>query len=265
MRRTAFTLIELLVVIAIISLLVAMLVPSLGAVQDIARKAVCKTGIRGLALSNLAYASENNGHFVLAAEDITAPGGGEKRWHGRRESGGEFDASDSPLRDYIGDSGDMKKCPAFREFASGDGAFEAGTGGFGYNATYIGGRSDKYQWSEAVKHSARTSDPATAARTVMFTDAAYIQGRGRLIEYSFAEPPFFQLSPGPPSRFRPNPSVHFRHMDRCNVAWADGHVSDEEMTFSSRYLTHGQLSEEQVMALQFGWFGPESNEWWDLE
>ncbi|HNX27091.1 MAG TPA: type II secretion system protein, partial [Phycisphaerae bacterium] len=46
----AFTLIELLVVVAIISLLVAVIFPSLSSAKELARKAACKMSIRCLQL-----------------------------------------------------------------------------------------------------------------------------------------------------------------------------------------------------------------------
>ena len=48
MRKGAFTLIELLVVIAIIALLVSILVPSLSAAREVARKAVCMTHLKNV-------------------------------------------------------------------------------------------------------------------------------------------------------------------------------------------------------------------------
>jgi len=57
--RRGFTLVELLVVIAIIALLIAILLPSLGASRERAKSLVCRTQLRELGRSALAYATEH--------------------------------------------------------------------------------------------------------------------------------------------------------------------------------------------------------------
>jgi len=277
-HRRAFTLIELIVVVAIVAVLVNLLLPVLGGAKENGRAAVCGSNIRQLTLANSAYAVDQKEHYVPAAEDLFVGLGGRKRWHGQRNSAGVssnpqdniFDPHRSPLRGYIGGQGRVKQCPTFTDAVQ-DGAvnaFEAGTGGYGYNHQYIGGRNDLYGFTaQAASTTAQTSDPAQPSHTVMFTDVALAQQQDDspyLIEYSFCEPPFWQMTPGTPSTFATNPTIHFRHHDSANVAWTDGHVSIEKMTFSGPYMFYG-MTQTTVQEMGFGWFGPESNQYFDLQ
>lgn len=61
--RKAFTLIELLVVISIIALLIAILLPALGAARESARSAQCLSRVRQLAIAATAYSVDNKDQF----------------------------------------------------------------------------------------------------------------------------------------------------------------------------------------------------------
>ena len=63
MSRRAFTLIELLVVISIIALLVAILLPALGAARTSAKNIQCSSNIRQLVASELAFVADYKGEF----------------------------------------------------------------------------------------------------------------------------------------------------------------------------------------------------------
>jgi prepilin-type N-terminal cleavage/methylation domain-containing protein len=62
-RKTGFTLIELLVVVAIIAVLVAILLPALGAAREGARIAVCLTNERSQGRATQFFAEANNDYF----------------------------------------------------------------------------------------------------------------------------------------------------------------------------------------------------------
>ena len=64
-NRHAFTLIELLVVISIIALLLSILMPSLQKVKEQARKVVCGSNLKQLAIVAHTYAGDNNGKFPV--------------------------------------------------------------------------------------------------------------------------------------------------------------------------------------------------------
>ena len=64
-QTRGFTLIELLVVIAIISLLVAILIPSLNRAKELARRVVCASGLHQAHLALMTYAQDNKGHYPM--------------------------------------------------------------------------------------------------------------------------------------------------------------------------------------------------------
>lgn len=90
----------------------------------------------------------------------------------------------------------------------------------------------------------------------MFTDSAFAEKR--LIEYSFAEPRFHPSS----LAARADPSIHFRHAQRANVAWCDGHVTSERRTYSwSSGIYPGDPDRWGI-----GWFGEtDNNSLFDLQ
>jgi prepilin-type N-terminal cleavage/methylation domain-containing protein/prepilin-type processing-associated H-X9-DG protein len=62
-RPRAFTLIELLVVIAIIALLASMLLPSLSRSKQSARRIICLTHLKQLALATVMYVMDSEGYY----------------------------------------------------------------------------------------------------------------------------------------------------------------------------------------------------------
>ena len=263
--QIGFTLIELLVVIAIIAVLASILFPVFASARRAGYKAKCASNLRQLALANQMYAEDYDGRFVPAASDIFASGGGQWRWHGWRPSSDvPFQPEKGPLWQYLGCSGGIKECPAMDASDSySPNAFEAGCGGYGYNDDYIGGSYWKYGWTDlrSCMEAARASDVQNPSRTVMFADAAIAQGHPlqHVTEYSFCEPPYILGADGQPTPYRYTPSIHFRHNGRTLVAWCDGHVTSEDMTFTAPSVYGGDNERFKI-----GWFGPDSNELFDL-
>lgn len=262
-RNRGFTIIELLVVTSIIAILAAMLFSVLTFAKQTAKQARCISNLRQLVLANLMYSQDYDERFVPAAADIFEPGGGLLRWHGRRSSPNQpFQPQDGPLWPYLAKCGGLKECPSV-EFDCSSNAFEAGCGGYGYNDDYIGGSYWKYGWSDprSATETARVSDIRNPSRTVMFADTAMAQGKPqRITEYSFCEPPYVLGADGKPTQYRYVPSIHFRHNGLAVVAWCDGHVTTERMSFTSSPNCYGGDCE----AFKIGWFGPDSNDLFDL-
>jgi|GEM_PF-847628 len=261
-----FSIIEVLVVIAIIAVLAALLFPVLISSRAAANRAKCMSNIKQLVMANRLYANDYDGRFVPAAVDIFEGSGGHWRWHGWRpttDGSTQFDPQKSPLLPYMGRDQRLKECPLGGMLDKNGNAFEAGGGGYGYNATYIGGSYWKFGMTpRAAETTASLWMIKNPERTVMFTDAAMPQGypQQRVTEYSFCEPPFAVDSRGV-TKYRNMPSIHFRHNGFAVVAWCDGHVSTETMSFTiPKNVYKGDNKRFKV-----GWFGPDSNELFDLE
>jgi len=269
----AFTLIELLVVISIIALLMAILMPALGAARSGSRALACKSNLRQLLLANIGYATENDGFYVPAASDMW-DNAGLHRWHGKRDTLDErFDPLRGPLIGYLAD-GRVKECPLRVEFVKGQDwntNFEQGCGGYGYNMTYIGSRTSQsaagsvQAWKDSYAMTARMTEIAAPAMTLMFADTAMAKSGKSLIEYSFAEPPFTVYNGRLVTEFFMSPSIHFRHRNQANIGWADGHVEPRRMVKadpkSDRANPYGVNSAD----MNLGWFEPLNNTQFDLQ
>jgi len=84
-KHKGFTLIELLVVIAIIGILAAMVFPVFARARESARKAVCLSNVKNMALAIQMYLADNNDTFPPSEHRqevldffMTAPGGGDE-------------------------------------------------------------------------------------------------------------------------------------------------------------------------------------------
>ena len=206
----AFTLIELLVALAIIAVLATLVLGVVNVAREHGDAAQCVSNLRQLATANLSYAAEHDGHYVPAQDETNTI-----RWHGVRSGpNGKFDPTKGPLAPYLGAEGRVKLCPALRRVLTGAESFEDGTGGYGYNAAYIGFTPLDSFTPEVL---AQVPRPST---TMMFADCAFPRADG-LQEYAYAEPWQWTDYAG---RLRGplDPSVHFRHGGYANVAWCDG-------------------------------------------
>lgn len=150
---TGFTLVELLVVIAVIAVLLALLVPALRKAREVARRVVCQSNLRQIAVAWNAYLDDWGGAFLQRQNAHLDYGG----WKGDVVLMGE---SNRPLNSYFSlplieeNENDAKifRCPADRGGVPGSGLYEKayhvcgtsyitnlfliGPGGFSFNLFY---------------------------------------------------------------------------------------------------------------------------------
>ncbi len=251
--KGAFTLVELLTVLAALVVLAALLLPAFGAALETSQMAQSMSNLRQLVAANNAYAADT-GQYCPADDQWN-----NKRWHGARTSASQpFDPTKGFLADYLGKSRQVGVCPLFREKAGSAGSFEMSTGGYGYNASYVGGTP---QWAYDARRVRVPAKPAQLAKmnTVMFTTSGYATGDS-IQEYPYCEPPFWDFGSGP-TEWRPSPTVHFRFRGKALIGWCDGRVTAEEPEVRDvGENPHGGDAEAQ----QLGWFGPDAeNGYWN--
>ena len=262
--RNAFTLIELLVVIAIISLLMAVLLPSLSAARSQAKASVCLSNLKRLGTGMAVYANNHRDRmppFRLkkakptdGALTYTNKWGREKpRWQWFVDSDAAGPVIDpEPFLDEIkadggfgdksvgkgGESGQEMTnkyfiCPSHSD----EYELDVRNGSYGYNYQYLGNSrqdSDDKRWDNFPVGLSRLRSPG---QTVLIADSRGAGRRHGKHSYSL-DPPRLAVEQNA-TRFGPGASdleagltselyqyspVELRHGVRGNVVFLDGHA-----------------------------------------
>lgn len=241
-----FTLLEVLITMAIISLLAVGSVASYRFFLTAGRKGRSIQNLRQLAVANQAYAADHNNLFCPAQDRRN-----RVRWHGGRgNTKVPFDPTQGFLSPYLGDGQQLEMCPQFREFVKGGRSFEDNSGGYGYNAAYVGG-------TPGSPYVGAPTD-RVSSNTVMFATTALAKMDG-VQEYPFCEP-FYSPTPNGGMGESLQPSVHFRFNGKALVAWCSGRISEELPGDTQGPNFYGGDSKKE----QIGWFGPPGdNGYWN--
>lgn len=251
-----FTLVELLVVIVLIGTLSALGFQGFRAARTRANQAVSAANLRQLVAANLSYSAD---HQTFCPAYLN--GSNDVRWHGARHSSGEpFDPAKGLLADYLGESRRIGRCPELEHLLSAEAFSEDGSGGYGYNDTYIGiNPFTSPEKGQSLPPPCRPANVNNPTRTLMFATVAFAVAGG-LQDYASAAAPY-EVDANGRIRGKPlQPSIHFRFNGKALVGWCDGHVSEEAPSSWGEITYKGGDNK----ASKTGFCGPlENNGWWN--
>ena len=223
MNRRAFTLIELLIVIAVIVILAAMLLPALAKSKLSAQSAACKSNLRQLGLATELYWDDNDGNCFQTASGIT--NSGQLWWFGWIGSGAEghraFTLSTGVLFPYL-DGNDVRLCPSPV-----------------WNSPQFKLKGTNVIFSYGYNNALSAQTPMTVGKiskpveTALFADAAQVNDFQTYNGSNLHNHPMFEewwyLTVNTntwSSAIYPN--GHFRHSQKANVMFVDGHADLEK-------------------------------------
>jgi len=230
--RRAFSLIELLVVIAITTLLVGVLVPSLGAARDTALEVQCLSQVRQLVTGWTLYANDSSGRAMPLHEPgrFSPPppfGTGEREdevyWFGaiapdRVEYARGFL---TPYLDAPHGAYSIYECPAqpWGSYTP-QTAFDQPTSTYGYNGYYLSPeKTPGWRGTIASRPWQRLSTIVRPTEVMVFADTLIALG-ARARSTALLDPP--RLFDGGDWLENDSPTTCFRHAGRASAAHADG-------------------------------------------
>ena len=233
--RKAFTLVELLVVVAILSLLAALLAPTLRNAMDMSQRATCASQLRQLAVATRLYLTNNETAFPAHA---SGPVMSYYAWAGKR--GTEYTAQERFVNRYVTVLGKVNVDDnegVFRVFrCPGDNGATAGRWPYDRQPSLFDTFGNSYFYNSGANdnlgmglHGKRLNEVSSPAAVILAND------------YAFDAFGWQAAVPGPVDvPFQHSYWHHATELGWGNVAFVDAHIEYLRATYANPDYQNGQ-------------------------
>ena len=208
----------MIVVIAIVALLVSILLPSLSSARAQAKRISCASNQRQIGLAMHAYTHDYNGRFPIA-QYFDAAHSAFVAWDTITHAEARGQAQPGLIWEYT-TGNDVQQCPSYTgpSMTSGDPYT-----GYNYNTTYIGRGEHEGKYRGMGEAPANVSAVRFACRAALVGDGGWTLGANKFMR----APLDAGVSEG---------TVHagaqaYRHLDRTNLLFVDGHSASISRRF----------------------------------
>jgi prepilin-type processing-associated H-X9-DG protein len=205
-----------------------LLLPALARSRATAQRAACESNLRQLGLATEMYWGDNAGISFKRSDNLTSTG--QQWWFGWLANGTEgqraFDLFTGVLHPYLKGS-DVRLCPSL-DYASPKFKLKASNVVFSYGC-------NSYLFVPPNQSPIYISRVTQPAETATFADAAQVntfQGGASPSNPKFEEWYYLDLQTNYSSAIN-QPNGHFRHAQKANVVFCDGHVALEKAVAGS--------------------------------
>jgi prepilin-type N-terminal cleavage/methylation domain-containing protein/prepilin-type processing-associated H-X9-DG protein len=223
----AFTLIELLVVIAIIAILAAILFPVFAQAREQARSASCQSNLRQMSLAINIYAQDFDETYPAGSRTVSINGVDYAfRWMDQ-------------INPYVKNA-QIYTCPSQSNFRwAGRPTTGGSSGSYGYNSRFLNNQImaaiNKPAETIAVGDTPGTPEQGARYGITCPSTPVYSSNRYRI-------KPMTAVIWNNPTWPRCQSWPHYRHHEKANVSWLDGHVK----TFTQGALERQSNAEDGV-------------------